>query len=80
MITLNSFNFEITDYKTYRSAYVEPVMCVYVDQKSKDALIYALNSYKLKLDNHICFRSGSLWFQYSDHYLYIGTTIVEKHW
>lgn len=74
------FHHDITDFKPYRSAQVLTDMAIELNETQIKFLKLQLKQWEFKMDNHICFRSGPLWFQYSDHYLYIGTELKEGRW
>ena len=65
---------------SYRRAYVEPQFTVDLNNHQWALLSRYLERNGHKLENHICWKAGDFYYQYSDYSLYVGTTIVEKRW
>lgn len=72
------FNEEIEQFWTYRTARVVTEVSIDMDNKDWAMLTKYLQRNGKCLENHIAWKAGSLYFQYSDYKLYVGTEILVK--
>lgn len=68
---------EVKEFYPYRTARCNHSMFV---ELSKDQLQDLREYLGQKMDNHITWKSGKLYFTYSDNMLMIGTSVTIKNW
>lgn len=72
---------EITNFWTYRSANVNILVTIDMDEFDNRILKRYIESFGYRMDNHICWEvNHSLYMRYSDHKLYIGNKITVRNW
>ena len=74
---LDFYGQEITEFYTYRSVRCIHSVCVELSPSQKEELREYLCS---GMDNHITWKTGDLFYTYSDGFLYIGTSIKVMYW
>lgn len=68
---------EIEEFYTYRSARCNPSIIIELSPTQKVFLKEFLED---KMDNHISWKAGNMYYTYSDGHLYIGSSINIKNW
>jgi hypothetical protein len=68
---------EIEEFYTYRSARCNHSFSIELSTSQKEFLREYLED---KMDNHITWKSGDMYYTYSDGCLYIGNSINIKNW
>lgn len=78
---------DIKRFYTYRSGSINHLTLVIEDRESADSTMLAskvkkyLESQGYRMDNHICWETTSgVCYGYSDHKLYVGSSITEGRW
>ena len=68
---------EIEEFYTYRSARCNHSVVIELSSVQKAFLREYLGN---KMDNHITWKAGDMYYTYSDGHLYIGNSINVKSW